>query len=243
MTFLRLPAATLKATPPTTTASAVPPQLTDTQREVLSFILNQQARTGLFPTLREISAHFGYASPFAATRHIQALEKKGALSRVPGKARAFTTPALTTLGVSLQRLRRIPLFGLIPAGLPVTTDSVGATADSADEHLAIDPAAFGVNERQAIYALRVRGDSMIEAQINDGDVVFLTPGQPRSGQIVAALIDGETTLKRFLIEKGRAFLRAENPRYPDLVPAAELSIQGLMVGLLRGVNGAVRATA
>ena len=69
--------------------------------------------------------------------------------------------------------------------------------------------------------------------IGENDVVFLTPGEPRPRDIVAALIDGESTLKRFLVERGQPFLRAENPRYPDLLPADELVIQGVMVGLLR----------
>ena len=84
-----------------------------------------------------------------------------------------------------------------------------------------------------LFALRVRGDSMIGANIVENDVVFLTPREPRPRDIVAALIDGESTLKRFLTQRGRAFLRAENPRYPDLLPASELIIQGVMVGLLR----------
>ena len=84
-----------------------------------------------------------------------------------------------------------------------------------------------------LFALRVRGDSMTGAGILDGALVFVTPREPHSGQIVAALIDGESTLKRFLVQRSRPFLRAENPRYPDLLPATELVIQGVMVGLLR----------
>jgi repressor LexA len=76
---------------------------------------------------------------------------------------------------------------------------------------------------------------MIGASSLDGDVVFLTPRPPRPRDIVAALIDGESTLKRFLHRDGLPFLRAENPRYPDLLPATELVIQGVMIGLLRRV--------
>ena len=104
---------------------------------------------------------------------------------------------------------------------------------STDGHVAIDPASFGVRPGAQLFALRVRGDSMVDAGILDRDTVFLTPRDPRPGAIVAALIDGESTLKRFLVQRGRPFLRAENPRYPDLLPATELIIQGVMVGLLR----------
>ena len=74
---------------------------------------------------------------------------------------------------------------------------------------------------------------MVGANIIEDDIVFLSPREPVPGQIVAALIDGESTLKRFLQKRGRPFLRAENPHYPDLLPVAELIIQGVMVGLLR----------
>ena len=115
----------------------------------------------------------------------------------------------------------------IGASLPVD-----ATQEP-EGHVSIDPAALGVRSGATLFALRVRGDSMVDAGILDRDTVFLTPRDPRPGAIVAALIDGESTLKRFLVQRGRPFLRAENPRYPDLLPATELIIQGVMVGLLR----------
>ena len=74
---------------------------------------------------------------------------------------------------------------------------------------------------------------MIDAHICNGDTVILEFREPRKGDIVAALIDGETTLKRYLVAKGRPFLRAENPNYPDLIPAQELIIQGVLIALLR----------
>lgn len=197
--------------------------LTARQQEVLDYVVGHQQEHGHFPSLREIQAHFGFASPFAVTRHLQALDKKGVLQREPGKARAFLTPTLTRTTDFIS----VPLYGTIPAGLPV------AAEQEPDAHIAVDPTALGVRRTAQLFALRVRGDSMTGAHILDGDTVFITPKQPRPGDIVAALIDGESTLKRFLVQHGRAFLRAENPRYPDLLPVAELIIQGVMVGLLR----------
>ena len=198
--------------------------LTEKQQAVLAFVQAHQRQHGHYPTLREICAHFGFASPFAATRHLQALETKGALQRVAGKARAFLPP-----GGKFRRapLLDVPLYGTIPAGSPV------AAEQEADAHLAIDAAALGLRANSRPFALRVRGDSMIDAGILDSDTVFLVQREPRPGDIVAALIDGESTLKRYLVQRGRPFLRAENPRYPDLLPATELVIQGVMVGLLR----------
>ena len=84
-----------------------------------------------------------------------------------------------------------------------------------------------------LHVANTMGKGIIDANIVDRDIVFLTPREPRPRDIVAALIDGESTLKRFLVQRGQPFLRAENPRYPDLLPATELVIQGVMIGLLR----------
>ncbi len=197
--------------------------LTARQQEVLDFIQAHQQQHGVSPSLREIQAHFGFASPFAVQRHVDALTQKGALHRLAGKARGLLHPAHHP-GSALMS---IPLYGVIPAGLP--TDAV----QEADSHISVDAASLGVRANTKLFALRVRGDSMIGANIVENDVVFLTPREPRPHDIVAALIDGESTLKRFLLQRGRAFLRAENPRYPDLLPVNELVIQGVMVGLLR----------
>ena len=199
--------------------------LTQRQQQVLDFVHRHHDRHGVFPSLREIQAHFGFASPFAVTRHLQALERKGALHRQPGKARAFSSPTLARRGALLQ----VPVYGVIPAGVPVAN---GAVAEP-EAHVSVDAASLGLRANARLFALRVRGDSMIGANILDGDTVFLLPREPQTGQIVAALIDGESTLKRLVNQRGRAFLRAENPRYPDLLPADELIIQGVMVGLLR----------
>ena len=197
--------------------------LTDRQRQVLDFIQRHHRQHGVAPSLREIQAHFGLASPFGVKRHVDALIGKGALHRLEGKARGLVPSGLP----GRQTLAAVPLFGVIPAGLPVDA------AQKPEGHVSIDPAALGVRSGATLFALRVRGDSMVDAGILDRDTVFLTPREPRPRDIVAALIDGESTLKRYLLQRGLPFLRAENPRYPDLLPARELVIQGVMVGLLR----------
>jgi repressor LexA len=197
--------------------------LTDRQREVLDFVHAYHRQYGVSPSIREIQAHFGLASPFGVQRHLDTLTQKGALRRLDGKARGLLPQSHPRRGA----LAEIPLYGTIPAGLPVETEQ------EPDSYISVDTASLGVRPNAKLFALKVRGDSMINASILDGDVVFLTPREPRPREIVAALIDGESTLKRFLLQRGRAFLRAENPRYPDLLPATELTIQGVMIGLLR----------
>jgi repressor LexA len=100
--------------------------------------------------------------------------------------------------------------------------------------VSVDVDTLGVKPTSRTFALEVRGDSMIGRHIMHGDYAILEHGvEPRGGEVVAALIDNESTLKTFVKEKGKAYLRAENPRYPDLIPAGELVIQGVMVALIR----------
>lgn len=197
--------------------------LTQRQQEVLAFIERQQRETGLPPTTREIQAHFGFHSQTAAMNHLRALQKKGAIRRAAGKARAAVVPQPDRAPWQ----RRIPFLGSIPAGMP--TDTVAET----DDALELDLRLFGQQSPMGVFALRVRGDSMINAQIADGDLVIVQQRQPRESDIVAALIDGEVTLKRYVMVNRQPRLAAENPRYPDLIPATDLQIQGVMIGLIR----------
>ena len=195
--------------------------LTTRQREVLDYVRRIELQRGSGPTTRELQQHFGFKSQTAAVDHIRTLERKGALRKIARKARALTTspPKL--------KLVHVPLFGSIPAGIPELIEQ------EPDGFVLLDTAALGLTERAVLFATRVRGDSMIGAHILDGDSAVFEVREPLAGQIVAALIDGETTLKRYVQERGRPFLRAENPKYPDLIPLSELVIQGVLVHLQR----------
>jgi len=201
------------------------PQLTARQEEVLNFIRKQQQKTGYPPSSREIQSFFGFQSQTAAMNHLRALEKKGVIRRTPGKARSAVDPSLRFP----RGFKPVPMLGQIPAGMPVEG------ADLGESSVGIDLGVFGIRNSAEVFALKVVGESMSGAQIADGDTIILQKRAPKNGDIVAALIDGETTLKRYLLEKGQPFLKAENPAYPNLIPAAELAIQGVMIGLLRRV--------
>lgn len=209
--------------------------LTQRQQELLDFLREHHRDTGIMPSTREIQKHFGFSSQTAAVSHLRALEKKGVIERLPGKARAviFRRPGGIHRGAaepvaSDSHLVAIPIFGRIAAGM------AEANSQTNEGTLTVDPKVFSLpRQGQNTFALKVRGDSMIEAHIVDGDYVILENREPRNRDIVAALIDGETTLKRYVVEKQRRYLKAENPRYPDLIPATELVIQGVMVGLMR----------
>lgn len=198
-------------------------ELTNRQQEILDYLRKEQRVTGLMPSTRDIQHAFKFASQTAAMSHLRALERKGAIQRIRGKARAVIFPEELDRGEILD----IPIYGSIAAGMSqdVEQEKQGC--------ISIDITALGIPRHARTFALKVRGDSMIDAHICSGDTVILEFREPRKGDIVAALIDGETTLKRFVIEKGKPFLRAENPDFPDLIPARELIIQGVLIALLR----------
>jgi repressor LexA len=196
--------------------------LTERQRDVLHFIQREQREKGVTPSTREIQSHFRFASQTSVMQYIAALEKKGSLQRHAGKARALITP------IQKVRIHDVPIYGQIPAGMATLTEQ------DVEGHVSLDHHSANVSKSHGTFALRVRGDSMIGAHILDGDIVILEQSKEvHNGDVVAALIDGETTLKRYLVDHGRPYLKAENPRYPNLIPARELKIQGVMVSLVR----------
>ena len=196
--------------------------LTDRQSDILTFIQNEQREKGYTPSTREIQSHFGFASQTSVMQYLDVLERKGFLNRHARKARALITP------VQKVRITDIPIYGQIPAGM------AGSTEQTIEGHVSLDTGSVNASKNARTFALRVRGDSMIDAHILDGDIVILEDRKDvHSGDIVAALIDGETTLKRYVVDRGRPYLKAENPLFPDLMPARELLIQGVMVSLVR----------
>ena len=196
--------------------------LTDRQRDVLEFVQSEQREKGITPSTREIQHHFGFASQTSVMQYLDALSRKGFIDRQARKARALIAP------VQKVRITDVPIYGQIPAGMATLTEQ------NIEGHVSLDTRSANVSKNSRTFALRVHGDSMIDAHILDGDIVVLEDRkEARNGDIVAALIDGETTLKRYVVERGRPYLKAENPKYPDLIPARELRIQGVMVSLIR----------
>ena len=197
--------------------------LTGRQAELLEYLRVYQRENGVMPSTREIQRHFGFASQTAAMSHLRALEKKGVINRLAGKARAVVFPA----DLDRAEVVDIPVYGRIAAGLAVDVPQ------HQERSISLDVQTLGVSRNARTFALVVRGDSMIDAHILDGDSVILEIREPRPKDVVAALIDGETTLKRYVVRNGQPYLKAENPLYPDLIPVQELVIQGVMIALIR----------
>lgn len=193
--------------------------LTETQHQVLKFILSRWEAGEALPSSREIMSHLGWSSPKAATDVLDALKRKGLVASDFESSRKYR---LTELAIGL------PVLGEIPAGFPVDGQEIQ------EEYFMLSPASFGIIDRAAAFFLRVKGDSMIGRKIFDGDLVLVEKsGQPRHRDIVAALIDNESTLKTLIRENGKAWLRSENPAYPDPIPFQELQIQGVARGVIR----------
>lgn len=193
--------------------------LTDSQQNTLRYILSKWEAGEALPSCREISGCFGWSSPKAASDVLKALKRKGFLASDPNSTRKYRIT---------EKALGIPILGDIPAGLP--RDSV----ETHEEQFNFRPASFGVRDRASAFLLRVRGDSMIGRHIFDGDLVLVERStEPRHRSIVAALIDNAVTLKTFIRENGKAWLRSENSDYPDIFPLHDLQIQGIARGVIR----------
>jgi repressor LexA len=193
--------------------------LSPKRREILAFIRRVQSTQGAPPTLREIGERFGILSTNGVRYHLDCLERAGAIQRRPGRAR----------GIGLPR-PRVPILGRIAAGEPVFA------AESAEG--AFDPSLMSRNPPD--FALRVRGDSMRDAGILEGDLVLVRRDpSPRNGEIVVAMIGDEATVKRFFREKRQIVLRPENPHFKPITvteTSPELQILGRVVGVYRDIG-------
>jgi repressor LexA len=200
--------------------------LTKRQRSVLRVIEACQAAGEPAPSLREIGEELGLKNVSAVAKHVTALNRKGAIKANAGRARSLkVTSPLTKLR---RRTADIPVLGDIPAGFSENAEP------EAEGCVSVDIGSIGFNPTRNTFAVRVRGVSMIGRHILDGDLVVLERGpDPRHGQVVAALVDGERTLKTYVVKNGKPYLKAENPKYPDLIPAQELVIQGVFKALIR----------
>jgi repressor LexA len=211
-------------------------ELTTRQQEILSLIKQHIASTGFPPTRAEIARHLGFRSPNAAEEHLKALARKGVIELAAGASRGIRlkripaddphdSPSAVQIALSL------PLIGRVAAGSPIL----------AQEHIeasfALDPELF---EQRPDYLLKVRGMSMRDAGILDGDLLAVRRGtEARNGQIVVARVGDDVTVKRWQQRGHVVELLPENPDYAPIVLDTrrdEIAIEGLGVGLIRGMR-------
>ena len=200
-------------------------KLTPRQAEILAFIKQCLEDNGYPPTRAEIAQQLGFKSPNAAEEHLKALARKGAIEMTPGASRGIRIPGFEP---SSDEETGLPIIGRVAAGAPILAQQ------HVEESCRINPEFF---HPRADYLLRVRGMSMKDVGILDGDLLAVhTTKDARNGQIVVARIDDEVTVKRFKREGQKVWLIAENPEFAPIeidLEEQELVIEGLSVGVIR----------
>ena len=213
---------------PRPAALAEPRALTARQQQILDWIRAHMEATGMPPTRAEIAAGLGFSTPSSAEDHLQALARKGAIEILPGASRGLRLKELP--GVPVQGT--LPLVGRVAAGQPILA------VENIESRHRVDPALFSP---RADYLLRVRGESMQEAGILDGDLLAVhRTAEARNGQIVVARVGGdEVTVKRFRRRGREVVLLPENPAFEPIVVdprTTSFAIEGIGVGLVRSGN-------
>lgn len=209
-------------------------KLTERQQQILDLIRQAVASTGFPPTRAEIAQALGFRSPNAAEDHLKALARKGAIELTAGASRGIrlkearseaSTQPLLPIPALAQLV--LPLVGRVAAGSPILA------AEHVERDVGVDPSLFA---QRPDYLLKVRGMSMRDVGILDGDLLAVKKAsEAREGQIVVARIDEDVTVKRLHRQGGRIELLPENPDFEPIVvqPGQEFALEGIAVGLIR----------
>ena len=215
------------------------PKLTDRQQQILDLIQRAIASTGAPPTRAEIATELGFKSANAAEEHLQALARKGAIELVSGTSRGIRLKSDTLRAINESRGKSLvqsvaefaqlalPLIGRVAAGSPILAQ------EHIDKTYYVEDSLF---QRKPDYLLKVRGMSMRDAGIMDGDLLAVqSTREAKNGQIVVARLGDEVTVKRFMRHNNLIELQPENPDYQTIVvePGEAFEIEGLAVGLIR----------
>ena len=217
--------------------------LTARQLQVLGFIAETIRDRGFPPTIREIGNALSIKSTNGVNDHLKALERKGFITREGAQSRAIM---IMSLPVELEHLEMrvhepgpetlsVPLLGRIAAGVPIEA------IEQAEDHIQVDPSMIQTRGSAPIFALRVTGDSMIGDGIFDGDIIFIRKQhEARKGEIVAVMVDGSATVKRYYREGDKLRLAPSNPEMEDIIvdlaDAREAVVLGKVVGVYRKID-------
>lgn len=214
-------------------------QLTERQEEILNFIKQFLEGNGYPPTLREIGKKFNIVSTFGVKRHLEALVKKGYLNIESNASRGITVHKDTgsellvesSFSRASQEFRKVPIVGRVAAGSPILA------IENIEGSIVIDSSFMKKSED--CFALKVRGDSMINAGIFENDLVIISPQKDaQNGEIVVALIDDEATVKTYEQKNNKIRLLPENDKYQpiEISDLREFSIVGKVIGVVRWLN-------
>lgn len=198
-------------------------ELTARQKELFDFLKEFFLKKGFPPTLREMASHFGLKGPRGPQKTLSILEKKGYIRKIPGESRA-----IEILGFSSGNIISIPIVGRVRAGVPILA------IENIEEYFNLDRSFASSKD---VFLLRVQGDSMIDAHIQDGDFALVKPqSNAENGEIVVALIEDEATIKRIFTERDLIRLEPANPHMEPIVikrGEKKVSLVGKVVGIFR----------
>lgn len=201
--------------------------LSDKQEKLLNFIISEVREQNMPPSISEMADYLKVKSKNAVAKLLDQLEQKGYI-RTNGKARGIQI--LNSIGRSIQKgMVAAPILGSIQAGLPTVAEQYIEDWINLPETL--------VKSRRDVFLLRVRGDSMKDAGILEGDLVIVKPTKDvKNKEIVVALLHDEVTVKRFIKIQNRAYLKPENENYKNIYPQEEWTVQGKVVGVIRNLD-------
>lgn len=202
-------------------------ELSDKQFKLLNFIIGEIRERSLPPSISEMAKFLKVSSKNAVSKLLAQLEEKGYIE-ISGKARGIQV--LNALGQSIQKgMIQAPILGNIQAGLPTLAE------ENIEDWINLPQTL--VRNRQDVFLLRVRGDSMKNAGILEGDLVIVKPvKEAKHNDIVVALLHDEATVKRLIKVQSRAYLKPENENYKNIYPQDEWTIQGKVVGVIRNLE-------
>ncbi|PIW70081.1 MAG: transcriptional repressor LexA [Ignavibacteriales bacterium CG12_big_fil_rev_8_21_14_0_65_30_8] len=206
--------------------------ITDRQKEILDFIQNFKELNGYPPTLREIGKFFNISSTFGVKRHLDALVKKGYLNVESNASRGISIVRDQNTNNSNNNSKEIPIVGRVAAGIPITS------YENLEGTVSID-SSFFKREDEENFALKVKGDSMIEEGIFEGDLLVITPQKTANNyDIIVAMVDGEATVKTYINKNKTITLLPANKNYSPIVIESkqDFSIIGKVKGVLRWMN-------
>ena len=200
--------------------------LTSTQEKVLDFLKYSLKKKGYPPTVREIASNFGLKSPRGPQKTLRILERKGYLRKAPGESRAIEI--LRGMGVPVGETVSIPIVGNVKAGVPVLA------IENIKGYIQLDRSLVS---SESVFLLKVEGDSMIDAHIQDGDFALVKPQRDAdNGEIVVALIEDEATIKRIFKRRELVRLEPANPKMePIVIKKGEknIAVVGKVIGIFR----------
>ena len=198
-------------------------QLTDRQTKILEYIRRVGQTRNYPPSVREIGEAVGLSSSSTVHNHLNQLERRGLIKRDPSKSRTVQLVEDAHMDQKRRGVVSVPIVGNVAAGTPILAEQ------NIEDHVLLSPELA----KEGYFLLRVRGDSMVNAGILDGDLVMVRPQHEASnGSIVVALVDGDATVKRFERQNGHVKLIAENPAYEPIV-ATNVSLVGIVRGVIR----------